>query len=89
MAAGTGNRVFVIDRAVNSVALARAFDEQGLGLLRMLDDNEHAGLDSFEATYVETQGDDTGLYRGEWQELRPKAPRHFVIVQPAEGKMLV
>ena len=50
VALATGNSLFVIDRAVNSVALAEAFDEQGLGLLCMLDDNEHAGLESFEAT---------------------------------------
>ena len=42
-----------------SVALAEAFDEQGLGLLCMLDDNEHAGLESFEATYVATLEDGT------------------------------
>ena len=59
VAEATGSAVFVIDRAVNSVALAEAFDEQGLGLLCMLDDNEHAGLESFEATYVETLQDGT------------------------------
>ena len=58
-AAATGSAVFVIDRAVNSVALAEAFDEQDLGLLCMLDDNEHAGVESFEATYVETLEDGT------------------------------
>ncbi len=59
VAEATGSAVFVIDRAVNSVALAEAFDEQGLGLLCMLDDNEHAGLESFEATSVETLEDGT------------------------------
>lgn len=59
VAEATGSAVFVIDRAVNSVALAEAFDEQGLGLLCMLDDNEHAGLESFEATYVATLADGT------------------------------
>src|SRR2546427_7325858 len=39
-AEATGSALFVIDRAVNSVALARAFDDQDLGLLCMLDDNE-------------------------------------------------
>jgi hypothetical protein len=52
VAEATGSVLFVIDRAVNAVALAGAFDEQGLGLLCMLDDNEHAGLASFEATEV-------------------------------------
>jgi hypothetical protein len=59
VAEATGSALFVIDRAVNSVALAEAFDEQGLGVLCMLDDNEHAGLESFEATYVETLADGT------------------------------
>ena len=61
-AEATGSAVFVIDRAVNSVALAEAFDEQGLGLLCMLDDNEHAGVESFEATSVETLEDGTRVY---------------------------
>lgn len=59
LALATGSAVFVIDRAVNSVALAEAFEAQGLGLLCMLDDNEHAGVESFEATHVETREDGT------------------------------
>ena len=89
VALATGHSLFVIDRAVNSVALAEAFDEQGLGLLCMLDDNEHAGLESFEATYVETLEDGTRVYSGPWKEARTDDPRHFVIVQAAEGKTLV
>jgi hypothetical protein len=57
VAVATGNALFVIDRAVNAVALAQAFDTQGLGLLCMLDDNEHAGLASFAATEVATLQD--------------------------------
>jgi hypothetical protein len=41
------------------VALARAFHDHDLGLLCMLDDNEHAGLGSFEATEVDTLDDGT------------------------------
>jgi hypothetical protein len=59
VAEATGSVLFVIDRAVNAVALAGAFDEQGLGLLCMLDDNEHAGLASFEATEVALVADGT------------------------------
>ena len=59
VAEASGSVVFVIDRAVNAVALARAFDERGLGLLCMLDDNEQAGLGSFEATLVDTLDDGT------------------------------
>ena len=89
VAEATGSALFVIDRAVNSVALAEAFDEPGLGLLCMLDDNEHAGLESFEATEVETLEDGTRVYSGPWKESRKDDPRHFVIVQPAESKTLV
>ena len=59
MAEGIGSVVFVIDRAVNAVALAQEFAEKDLGLLCMLDDNEHAGLESFEATLVDTLEDGT------------------------------
>ena len=89
VAQATGSAVFVIDRAVNSVALAGAFDDHDLGLLCMLDDNEHAGLGSFEATAVETLDDGTKVYSGPWKECRQDDPRHFVIVEPPEDKTLV
>jgi hypothetical protein len=85
----TGTALFVIDRAVNAVAMARAFDAQGFGLLSMLDDNEHHGLESFEATQVGTLEEGTKVYSGPWHVPRPDDPRHFVIVEPAEGKTLV
>jgi hypothetical protein len=89
VALATGSTLFVIDRAVNALALACAFDVQGLGLLCMLDDNEHAGVESFEATVVDTLEDGTKVYSGLWKERRPDDPRHFVIVAPTEGKTLV
>ncbi len=89
VAQATGSTVFVIDRAANSVALAQAFDDQDLGLLCMLDDNEHAGLGSFEATEVETLEDGTKVYSGPWKACRQDDPRHFVIVEPPEDKTLV
>jgi hypothetical protein len=87
--AATGSGLFVIDRAVNAVALARACDDQGLGVLCMRDDHEHQGLDSFEATQVDTLEDGTQVYRGPWKEPRPAAPRRLVRVEPAAGKTLV
>jgi len=81
--------VFVIDRAVNAVALAQAFHDQDLGLLCMLDDNEHAGLESFETTLVDTLEDGTRVYSGAWQEDRAGDPRHFVIAEPTAAKPLV
>jgi len=89
VAEATGSMVCVIDRAANAVALASAFDAQGMGLLCMLDDNEHQGLQRFEATEVEQLADGTTVYSGPWKECRKEDPRHFVIVQPAEGKVLV
>jgi hypothetical protein len=50
----TGRALFVIDRAGNSLAMACAFAQQGLGLLGRLDDNEHDGLSSCAATEVAT-----------------------------------
>jgi hypothetical protein len=89
VALATGSALFVIDRAVNAVALAGAFDGQGLGLLCMLDDNEYDGLESFAATEVDLLEDGTRVYSGPWKASRPDDPRHFVIVVPAEGKTLV
>ena len=89
VAEATGTALFVIDRAVNAVAMARAFDDKDLGLLCMLDDNEHQGLESFEATQVDTLEDGTRVYSGPWKEPQPDDPRHFVMVEPVEGKTLV
>jgi len=89
VAAASGSDLFVIDRAVNSQAMAQAFDEAGLGLLCMLDDNEHHGLESFEATEVQTLDEGTRLYEGPWKVARQDDARHFVIVEPADGKLLV
>ena len=89
VALATGSDLFVIDRAVNSKAMAQAFDEAGLGLLCMLDDNEHHGLESFEATHVTTLDDGTQLYEGPWKVARKDDDRHFVIVAPPQSKTLV
>jgi hypothetical protein len=89
VALATESILFVIDRAVNAVAIACAFDARGWGLLCMLDDNEYEGLDSFEAIEVGTLADGTKVYSGTWHVPRPDDPRHFVIVAPAAGKTLV
>jgi hypothetical protein len=89
VAAASGRDLFVIDRAVNSKAMAQAFDEAGLGLLCMLDDNEHHGLESFEATEVQTLDEGTRLYEGPWKVARQDDARHFVIVEPSDSKLLV
>jgi hypothetical protein len=55
----TGSTLCVIDRAVNSLAIASAFADPDWGWLWMLDDNEHHGLESFEATSEGTLADGT------------------------------
>jgi hypothetical protein len=85
----TGSSLFVIDRAVNSVALAVAFSERQWGLLSMLDDNQYQGLDSFAAQRIEMLDDGTELYSGSWKVARADDPRQFVISVPVEGKTLV
>ena len=89
VAEASGSVVFVIDRAVNSVAVARSFEAQGLGLLCMLNDNEHQGLESFEATQVGETDEGIPLYSGRWKVARDDDPRHFVISQSDAGKTLV
>jgi hypothetical protein len=89
VAVATGSELFVMDRAVNAKAMAQDFEEAGLGLLCMLDDNEHHGLESFEATHVTTLDDGTRLYEGPWKVARKDDARHFVIVEPPESKTLV
>jgi hypothetical protein len=66
VAAATGSVIFIIDRVVNSMAMARAFEAQGWGLLCMLVDNEHQGLESFEATQVGESVEGSALYCGRW-----------------------
>ncbi len=89
VAMATGSALFVIDRAVNSKAIAQAFDEAGLGLLCRLDDNEHHGVESFQATEVGPLDDGTRLYEGPWKVTREDDDRHFVIVEPKASKTLV
>lgn len=85
----TGSDLFVIDRALNSVAMAHAFNERGWGLLCMLDDNEHQGLASFAATAIGRLEDGSRVYVGSWRVPKPDDPRQFVMVEPPEGKTLV
>src|SRR5688572_33326004 len=67
----TGSILLVMDRAVNSLAMAKAFTHHDWGWLCMLDDTEHQGLDSFEATLAGTLDDGSQVYSGVWKA--PKA----------------
>ena len=85
----TNGQLFIIDRAINSVAIAKAFDESNLGLLSMLNDSDHKGLESFEYTLIDTQSDGTEVYSASWKIERSQDPRHFVITVPVNEKLLV
>lgn len=90
VATATGIEIFVIDRDVNSVALARCFEKHGMGLLSMLDKNEYAGLNSWNVTRIGTLRDSDSdtenatVYEGRWAEPREDDPRHFVLVETSE-----
>src|SRR2546428_8310991 len=85
----TGSTGFVIDPAVNFLAVAGALSKQDWGLLFPLDDNEHHGLESFAATPEGTLDDGSQVYSGSWKASKDDDPRFFVIVVPKEGKLLV
>lgn len=85
----TGIEIFIIDREVNSVAMARAFESRRWGLLSMLDNNEYDGLSSFEATLVGKLEDGSHVYCGEWKEPHKDDPRSFVLVEGSDGKISV
>ncbi len=84
LAATTGIDVFVIDREVNSVELAREFHEAGLGLLTMLDRNQYDGLSSWDVTRLGTLEDGSPVYEGQWATPVPDDPRLFVLVETDE-----
>ncbi len=73
-------RLFVIDREVNSLAVALAFENRGWGLISMLDKNEYKGLSDWDAKYIGELDDGSKVYSGPWKN--PKGDiRQFVIVQ--------
>jgi hypothetical protein len=84
LAATTGIDVFVIDREVNSLALAREFHEAGLGLLTLLDRNQYDGLASWDTTDIGTLEDGSPVYEGRWASPRSDDPRLFVLVETDE-----
>ena len=76
----TGIEVFVIDREVNSVEMARQFEGRGWGLVSMLDKNEYQDLSSWETTRIGTLADGSVVYTGQWKEPREDDPRQFVLI---------
>jgi hypothetical protein len=80
----TGIEVFVIDREVNSVEMARQFEDRGWGLVSMLDKNEYEDLSSWQTTRLGILADGSEVYRGQWKEPREADPREFVLVETTQ-----
>ncbi len=76
----TGINLFVIDREVNSLAIASAFDSKGWGLISMLDKNEYKDLSDWDAEYIGQLEDCSKVYSGPWKK-RTGDLREFVIVE--------
>jgi hypothetical protein len=82
--AATGITLFVIDREINSVAMAAAFAERGWGLLSMLDKNEYAGLTCWATTRIGETAAGSPIYSGQWKTPRADDVREFVLVETGE-----
>ena len=82
----TGIEQFVIDREINSVEMASAFEKKQWGLLSMLDNNQYKGLEDWQLEFEGTLIDGNKVYSGQWKEetKRQKDPRWFVIVECGE-----
>lgn len=80
----SGIEMFVIDREVNALEMARAFRDRGWGLLCMLDRSQYKGLESFQTSVVGQLDDGSVVYEGTWQEPKEDDPRRFVLVAETE-----
>ena len=83
----TGIKLFIIDREVNSLQIAQAFESLDWGLLCMLDKNEYDDFESF--LYELIVDEEYPIYRAKWKskEKQEKDPRHFVLMKK-DGKVL-
>jgi hypothetical protein len=76
----TGIMIFIIDREINSVEMAREFEGRGWGLLSMPDRNEHKDLSDWDTRLEGWPDDGSKVYSGQWKKVRQDDPRTFVIV---------
>lgn len=83
-----GKSVFVIDREVNSVEIARMFVENKWELICLLDANQYQGIDSFSKRYAGKLEDGTILYKASWKLYHEDDPRTFLIAKK-EDKTIV
>ncbi len=83
----TSIEMFIIDREINSVAMAIEFESNNLGLLSMLDKNEYKDLSDWDVEFTGKIADGSNVYFGTWKIARKNDPRQFVIVEK-EGRLL-
>jgi len=79
----TGIKLFVIDREINSLEVAREFESNGWGLISMLDKNEYKDLSDWDAQIIGELEDGSKVYSGPWKDSKDDI-RHFVIVEKAD-----
>ena len=85
-----GIEVFIVDREANSLELARAFDEAGLGLLCMLSSNQYEGLGSFDTELLAYDEEtNISIYRGDWKSKKKKESdsREFVLMESEQKEL--
>lgn len=86
----SGIDMFVIDREINSEAIAAQFEGRGWGLLSMLDSNQYKSLADWEYEFAGEIESSGRVYYGQWSDQKRRAddPRHFVILETKENKLL-
>ena len=81
-----GTKHFIIDREVNSQAVASEFEARGWGLLCMLDKNQYKNLSDWDVKFIGKLEDGSKVYSG-LRENPGEDSRIFVIVEK-DSKLL-
>jgi hypothetical protein len=86
----SGIDIFVIDREINSGAIASEFERRGWGLLSMLDSNQYKELSDWDYEFVGEIEGSGSIYSGQWsdQKRRSDDPRHFVVLETKDQRLL-
>lgn len=86
----SGIDIFVIDREINSQAIASQFEDRGWGLLSMLDSNQYNSLADWDYEFVGETKESGKVYYGQWRDAKRRTddPRHFVILETKENRLL-
>ncbi len=79
----SGINLFIIDREVNSIAMAYEFENAGFGLISMLDKNEYKSLSDWD-TEILGELEDGSKVHGGYRNNREGDIRYFVIVEKSD-----